>query len=62
MLADTARDDDLAAVEDTFLKAAGLADVQGLQFLAKRRAAGRVQEEPAPAAEQQPDAGTAATE
>jgi hypothetical protein len=58
MLADTVSDDDLAAVEDTFLKAAGLADAQGLQFLAKRRAAGRVQEEPAPAAEQQADAGT----
>lgn len=53
MLADTVSDNDLAAVEDAFFKAAGLTEgQQGLQFLAKRLAAGRVEAEPEPAAEQ----------
>lgn len=62
MLADTISDDDLAAVEDAFFMAAGLTDAEGLQFLAKRLAASRLDDEPtaehAPAAEQ-PDAATA---
>lgn len=41
MLADTVSDNDLATVEDAFFKAAGLAEAKGLQFLAKRLAAGR---------------------
>jgi hypothetical protein len=55
MLADTVSDNDLAAVEDTFFKAASLTEgQQGLQFLAKRLAAGRLEAEPEPAAEQAP--------
>lgn len=53
MLADTISDNDLAAVEDAFFKAAGLTEgQQGLQFLAKRLAAGRLEAESEPAAEQ----------
>lgn len=52
-------DDDLAAVEDAFLKAVGLTGTQGLQSLAKRRAAaGKYAEfEADPAANQAPAAG-----
>lgn len=62
MMADTVSDDDLAAVEDAFFKAAGLSGAQGLQFLAKRRAAGRLEEEPQVAAEQELNSGAAAQE
>lgn len=62
MMADTVSDDDLAAVEDAFFKAAGMTGAQGLQFLAKRRAAAQLDEEPQVAAEQQPSGGAAAEE
>lgn len=56
MLADTVRDDDLAAVEDAFFKSTGLTDTQGLAFLAKRRAvAAGVNNNVFVAAEQQQD-------
>lgn len=41
-LADNVTDDDLAAVEDTFLKEAGLDEAGGLRVLAERRATAAV--------------------
>jgi hypothetical protein len=62
MMADTVGDDDLAAVEDAFFKAAGLTESQGLQFLAKRRAAASQPEEAEPQAEQQLEAAAVAAD
>jgi hypothetical protein len=60
MMADSVGDDDLAAVEDAFFKAAGLTGLQGLQFLEKRRAAASPPEEAQPPAEQQAEAAAVA--
>jgi hypothetical protein len=54
MLADAVSDNDLAAVEDAFFKAAGLAEAKGLHCLAKRLAAGRADDGSEAAAEQTP--------
>ena len=60
MMADTVSDDDLAAVEDAFFKAAGLTGAQGLQFLEKRRAAAGITADEQPQAEQEAAAEGAA--